>query len=498
MWQNYHSVTSIAEVLHILNEEQEGARIIAGGTDLLLEIERKVRTGIVTLIDVSRIPGLDEIRLDSGGQIHLGPLVTHSHCVASPLIWEKALPLAQAALEVGAPQIRNRGTVSGNLITASPANDTIPALMALDARVSLRSPSGERQLSLEDFYTGVRKTVMRPDEMLVDISFPALEVQQAGRFIKLGLRRAQAISVVNAAAVLTFSAPPGQNPSQQLIEKASLTLGAVAPTIIRAREAENFLVGRSLNAETIETAARLCEQSARPIDDVRASADYRREMVRVCSLRALRSIAAGERQEPARTVLLWGRDYRGRAPELGQSAFHQAEEGRDGNPPKSAAESGEPIATCINGRDYVIAGAQHKTLLRLLREDAGLTGTKEGCAEGECGACTVFLDGMAVMSCLVPAPRAHGSQIVTIEGLAHAGGLHPVQWSFIDVGAVQCGYCTPGFIMSAAKLLEEIPDPSREEIQQALTGNLCRCTGYYKILTAIERASQREVSRGQV
>src|SRR6266516_2319252 len=194
MWNQYINVTSIEEALQALADKGERARIVAGATDLILELERGVRTGIETLIDVTRIPKLDQITIDEDEVIHLGPLVTHNHCVESRLIRARAYPLARAAWEVGAPQIRNRGTIAGNLITGSPSNDTITPLMALDASVTLQSTKGTRTVALKDFYVGVRKTVMQSDEIMVDISFPAMETSARGTFIKLALRRAQAIS----------------------------------------------------------------------------------------------------------------------------------------------------------------------------------------------------------------------------------------------------------------------------------------------------------------
>jgi carbon-monoxide dehydrogenase medium subunit len=469
MWKRYYSVASLTEALELLAEHREHARIIAGGTDILLEMERGQRPGVETLVDITRVPGLDDITL-RGDSIHLGPLVTHNHVVGSELVVERGLPLAQACWEVGAPQIRNRGTVAGNLITASPANDTITPLVALGAQVTLASLQGQRTIPLIEFYTGVRRTVMRPDEIMTGIAFPAMTDNQRGIFLKLGLRRAQAISVVDVAVVLTLDGDS--------VFEAAIALGSVAPTIIRAPEAESSLYNRRLTPDVIAEAARLAASTPTPIDDVRGPAVYRTEMVRVGGAGALRALAANNQAEcwPQSPPMLWGE--------------HQARVTR-GLSKRIEHVASQPIEAMVNGQSVTVSTGQEKTLLRFLREDAGLTGTKEGCAEGECGACTVFLDGVAVMACMVAAPRAHGAEIVTVEGLRANGHLHPIQQAFVEEGAVQCGYCTPGFLMAGAKLLEEFPQPTHEQIQQSITGNLCRCTGYYKIVRAFETASQK-------
>jgi len=229
----------------------------------------------------------------------------------------------------------------------------------------------------------------------------------------------------------------------------------------------------------IDDTAKLVAQAASPISDIRGSADYRDYMLGVIAKRALEAIKNGIDKSiiPMQPVLLMGNKMKVE--------------------PVDIPWDGQEIHTWINGVEYRKTTGFDKTLLDFIREDIGLTGTKEGCGEGECGACTIYLDGRAVMSCLVPAPRAHGAHIVTIEGLSSEGKLHPVQESFVKYGAIQCGFCTPGFIMSAVKLLEEFVSPTQDQIKQAITGNLCRCTGYYKIIEAIEKASIAAQSQGE-
>jgi len=143
----------------------------------------------------------------------------------------------------------------------------------------------------------------------------------------------------------------------------------------------------------------------------------------------------------------------------------------------------------VNGEEFDLDTAPHRTLLEVLRDELGLTGTKEGCGTGDCGACTVLMDGRAVNSCLVLAPEATGREISTIEGLATNGRLHPIQQAFVDLAAAQCGYCTPGMILSIKALLDRNPSPTLDEVRLGIAGNLCRCTGYAKIYEAVEAAA---------
>lgn len=463
----YEAPASVAAALELLVEHGPAARPIAGGTDLLLELDRGAHTGVNVLVDLGRIPGLADIA-DAGDHVRLGPLVTHNQVATNELCRRELTPLVQACWEVGSAQLRNRATVVGNIVTASPANDTLSALLALDARVHLASTKGERSLALADFVTGFRTTALVPGELVAGIAVPKLAGRR-GVFVKLGNRRAQAISVVHVAIVMAME---GDH-----VTAATIALGSVAPTVVRARAAER-LVGQAPTAALVGEVAAAAAAEVTPIDDIRATAEYRRATLEVMVRRGLEAVAANEVRLPDADTCLWG--SAGGAVSAGE---HLA----------TSVEDATPVTASVNGSQVTAAGAAGSTLLDWLRDEVGLTGTKEGCAEGECGACTVHLDGMAVMSCLVPAGRAHGTAITTVEGLAAGETLHPIQQAFVDGTAVQCGYCIPGFLMAGAKLLEEHPRPTREQVVAGLAGNLCRCTGYYAIIDAVMGAMPVEV-----
>ncbi|PSR30930.1 MAG: hypothetical protein C7B46_17450 [Sulfobacillus benefaciens] len=460
---------TIEEALRLLADYGPAARAVAGGTDILLELSRRARPDVEVLVDLTRIAGLHDITL-ADGLLRLGALVTHNQVIASQLAVHHALPLAQASLEVGAPALRNRATVVGNIVTASPANDAIPALWALGASVVARSMRGERRIAIRDLFTGLRRTVLAADELITAVEIPVLG-NARGLFVKLGQRRAQAVSIVSLAAVVEFDG--------EIVKSAAMALGSVAPTVVSAREAEEFLVGRVLDDDVIAEAARMAA-TVHPIDDVRATARYRLDEVEVMARRTLKTLRNGEERSrwPSNPIFL--APAKVKPSEIAGTDF------------RASHTSNTPVMCTINGLPVEAADAAGRSLLDWLRNKVGLTGTKEGCAEGECGACTVHLDGVAVLSCLVPAARAHGSEITTIEGLAKDQPFNPLQEAFIDAFAVQCGFCTPGFIMAGDRLLEECPEPTPEQVAQGLSGNLCRCTGYYRFYEAIRGVANGE------
>ena len=451
--------------------DQPGARPVAGGTDLLIELARGEHPELATLVDLSRVAGLDSVT-DDDGILVIGALVTHNRVVADPLLRRGAAPLVQACREIGSPQLRNRATVAGNLVTASPANDTISALLALDAEVRVASVRGARRIPLAEFHTGLRRTALQPGELVTAVAFPALTGPWRANFLKLGLRRAQAISVVHLAVAARLEPGTGEPDEPPVVAEARVAVGSVAPTVVRLAEVEAALAGATLDPATIERAAGLARSSVDPIDDLRGTASYRRRLVAEMTSRSLAALIDDRAIVDPDPVLLWG-----------------AGDGRWPTGPDHGAshDAGTPVEATVDGRPLTQPRGDG-TLLDWLR-DAGKTGTKEGCAEGECGSCTVHLDGLAVLSCLVPAARAQGTEIVTVEGLADLAGpdgaLHPLQEAFVTAGAVQCGYCIPGFLVAGAKLLEERPDPDQREVVDGLAGNLCRCTGYYKIVEAM-------------
>src|SRR5215472_5404032 len=242
MWQTYLQPTSLTETLELLQHYGSEARLIAGGTDVLVELQRGVKP-TNTLIDITALPDLNYVRHHEQ-VLTIGALATHNDILKSPLCQQYTLPLFQACQEVGAPQIRTQATVAGNLVTASPANDAIPPLLALNAELVLTNIAGERVVPLRQFYQGVRRTQLQANELLREIRIPTVSTEQRGLFLKLGLRRAQAISVVNAALVLSFS--------DETITDAHITVGCVAPTVIFATSVESFLRGKCLDAEVCQ------------------------------------------------------------------------------------------------------------------------------------------------------------------------------------------------------------------------------------------------------
>jgi len=275
----YRAPSSLGEALALLKDWQGQARLLAGGTDLIPKIKKRAVAADL-LIDVNRISGLSGIELGKDG-LQIGGLARLAEIEASPLVREKAPALTQALQIMACPPIRNRATIAGNLCTASPAADTAPPLLVLNASVRLQGSGGERMVPLAEFFLGPAETVKRPDEILTAVIIP-LEEGRSG-FLKLGRRKAFTLSIASAAA---FAKTRGGR-----IEEVRVALGAVAPIPIRGRKVEETLKGKEANEANIAQAAEWIRSEVKPISDVRASAEYRRDMSYVLTRRVLGKVA---------------------------------------------------------------------------------------------------------------------------------------------------------------------------------------------------------------
>jgi len=266
----YLKPKTIEEALCYLDENVDEKKVIAGGTDLMVKLRRNTIDPDL-IIDISEIEDLKGI-FRKDGFIVVGAATTLTEIAESPLLKEYCPILPQAAASVGAVQIRNRGTIGGNIANASPSADTVPALVALGAEATLMSRGQERKVSLEEMYLGPGKTLIKPNELLTSLSFPEPEGSWGGVFFKLGKRKAQAISIVNGAVQIRV------DDTRSRFKDARIALGAVAPTVLRIREAEESLMDREISCENIKKAAEIVRSKISPITDVRATAEYRREV----------------------------------------------------------------------------------------------------------------------------------------------------------------------------------------------------------------------------
>ncbi|MEW5865631.1 MAG: xanthine dehydrogenase family protein subunit M [Bacillota bacterium] len=273
--KTFHAVIpeSLDEAVGFLARFGPEAKVIAGGTDLVVEMKEDKRSPGV-LVDISQLSELRGIRVQ-GDAVRVGALVTHAEVAGSPLVRSAAPLLAEACGQIGSPQIRARGTIGGNLCTASPAGDCIPPLFALEASVEVAGQGGTRTVDVESFFVGVKKSALAPDEIVLGVRFPALGADYVSFFRKLGQRKSLAISVVSVAFVARRVRP-------DVFEDVRVALGAVAPTVVRARTVEKALDGKRLDTETARHVSKLAFRDCVPITDIRGSQGYRQEMA--CNL----------------------------------------------------------------------------------------------------------------------------------------------------------------------------------------------------------------------
>jgi CO/xanthine dehydrogenase FAD-binding subunit len=277
----YYAPHSLEEALSLLNNQREKAKVLAGGTDLIVQMKNGNACPAV-IVDAKKIPELNRLDWDDGKSLYIGAAVPLSKIITYPPVMQKISILYQACSIIGSMQLRNRGTVGGNICNAAPSADSVPPLICLGAKAIVAQLEGTRIVPLDIFFQGPGKTALAPNELLVGIEVPAPPTHYSGCYLRHTPRQDMDIAVVGVASFLVFASQKNR------CQEARIVLGAVAPTPIRVPRAESILAGRVLTEEAIEDAAERAMEAARPISDIRGSAEYRKEIVKVLTRRTLK------------------------------------------------------------------------------------------------------------------------------------------------------------------------------------------------------------------
>ncbi len=468
--------TTVTEVVALLAEHGAEARLVAGGTDVVVNLNTGAAQPPPVLVSIKRVDGLRTLEVGSDG-VTMGAAVTFGELLFSDALREKMPALPAVAGKIAGPQIRNMATIGGNIGNASPGGDMINPLMVLGASVELARLDGDdvavREVALADYFTGPGQSVREPFELLTKIR---VDTPPAGfRFAheKFGRRPSMECSVLGVGVGAVVD-------GQGVLSDVRVVYSALAPTPLRGAKTEAALEGKPATPEVLEAAVVAAQADIHPIDDIRGSAEYRREITGVLLRRAVNRLGAPEDGEP---LSVWPPF------DEGGHCCGSGEHETQAKTPPTAHHKTVSIDFTINGEPVTARVGALTPLIEVIRDQLGLLGTKLGCGEGECGTCTVVLDGVTVNSCLQLAAPCHGREVLTIEGLAKDSTLDRVQEAFVAHGAVQCGFCTPGMILQAWWVLQQGVPVTAELAARAIEGNLCRCTGYVKIVEAILAAA---------
>ena len=439
----YEVAGSVGEAIELLERHGEDAYLLAGGHSLIPMMKLRLASPEV-VIDIHKLD--DELRYvrEDDGSLRIGALARHREVLESPIVNERYTILADAEKMIADPLVRNMGTLGGALAHADPAEDLPAAFVALGGEVVARGPGGERTVHIDDLYVGPYETVLEHGEMLTEVRVPRAPGGSA--YTKIERRAGDWTS---ASVGVALDLRNGE------IAEIRIGMAGVGNKTLRALGAEEALRGRRPGDEAYKRAGEAAAEESDPIEDARGTAVYKRGLLKVI---VGRTVAKAVERAGGRFV---------------------------------DRERLMRIDVNVNGGRIVAEVEPRLLLLHFIRETLGLTGTHWGCDTSNCGACTVLLDGEAVKSCTVLAVRADGHDVTTIEGISAGADLTPLQEGFRVEHGLQCGFCTPGMILTSTAYLEKNPDPSEHEIREAISGNLCRCTGYENIIKAVRYAAEK-------